>query len=171
MYRPENWDEIQAITTKRPQEDYYIMKIINATEGRSKNGNEEILRLELDIAEGEFKGFFTKLSQKLNKNLLLRVIQLTQREESLPYFKKMILDIENSNFGYTFDFNPISLREKIVGAYLLSYDYESKYGTKQGLKLDRFYPVGEVREKLGHQLKKNLQKIQDDKIYNDLPFN
>ena len=171
MRKPEGWDDVEVYSNARPKENYYILKIINVAEGLSKNTDEPMLRLELDIIEGEFDRFYTKLSQKLEKNLLIRYNQLTEKKESLPFFKKLIMCVEKSNMDFKFNFDPNTLRGKKVGAYLSEYDYESKKGTKKGLRIDGFYTVGEVREEMGKQIVNNLESADDKKdIYDDLPF-
>lgn len=156
MQKPEDWDDTTPIQNRRPKEGYFILKIINATEGQSKNTQEPLIRFEFDILEGDFSGYFTALSQKLDRNLLLQYNQLTNNKKSLPYFKRMILDIEASNYGYKFDFTTHSLRGKKVGAYLATHRYESVKGPREILKVDRIFPVAEVREMLGRETTERL---------------
>lgn len=165
MFKPENWDDVEPISSKKPIEGYYILKIINAVEGFSKQKSEPLIRFEFDVMEGEFTNFFSSISEKVNKNLLLQYNQLTNKQESLPYFKKLIMDIESSNYGYKFDFNPYSLKGKKIGALLIEFEFDTKFGTKKYLKIDKLLPVGEVREMLGEQLKNELKNNN-----NDLPF-
>ena len=168
MEKPDNWDDIEAITTKKPEPDFYILKIINAIEGTTKNG-EAVLKLELDIIEGEFENYFTDLSSKLGKNLLLRSNQLIKRPAALPFFKKLINDVQDSNIGFNFDFNPMSLKGKKIGAELELYIYESKFGDKEGLRISRFFTVGEVRKKLAKKPPENFENVFL-KRNDDLPF-
>lgn len=168
MQKPEYWDDIEAISTKRPTPNYYILKIINATEGTTKE-NEPILKLELDIIEGEFSNYFTNISTKINKNCLLRSNQLIERKKALPYFKKLINDIESSNMGYKFDFNPVTLRGRKVGAYLNYYYYDSGNGEKKGLRIEKYFSVGEVREELAKELTEKINSNKNNPN-DDLPF-
>lgn len=156
MIKHDDWDDTTPIINKKPREGYYILKIVNAIESMSKTGNEPLVQFEFDILEGDFAGFYTMLSQKINKNLLLKYRQLTNNKKSLPFFKRLILDIEESNYGYKFDFTVHSLRGKKVGAYLKTDYYTNEKGTREFLKVDKLYPVGEVREMLGRQITENL---------------
>lgn len=156
MQKHSKFDDTNPIIDEKPDEGYYILEIVNATEGMSKNGNEPLLKFEFDILEGDYAGFFTSLSQKFNKNYLLQYYQLTNNEKSLPFFKRVVLNIEASNIGYKFDFTVHSLRGKKVGAYLKKYHYESAKGPREYLKVDKLYTVGKIRELLGKQITERL---------------
>ena len=169
MYKAENWEDIDAINTRRPEPGYYLLKIINAMDGVAQYSDEPLLKLELDIFEGEFTNYFTNVGAKVNKNILLRSNHSLRNPKSLPYFKKFILDLEASNMGYKFDFRTESLKGKKIGAYLKYYTYESKYGEKQGLTIDKFFSIGEAREQLGKQLTERIE-ASNTNLNNDLPF-
>lgn len=190
MQIPENWDNIECIRINTPTENYYILKTINVTEGLSNNGN-DILRMEFDIAEGEFQGFFTMMGAKHQKNLLLKYIQLTQKESALPYFKTLLKNFEYSNDGYTWDFSyPQGLKGKKIGAYLMSVPYVNKEGKeREVLKIDRLYSIEYVKNKMNENVadeiknrkekreQKELQakqreafKSKQEEIFDDLPF-
>jgi hypothetical protein len=145
--KPADWDSIETLSDDRPTEGAYIFKIIDSTVEPAKNFEQgNILKLELDIAEGEFKEHYTHLSSKLNKNCLLKYYQLCEKKSSLPFFKKLINDIEQSNIGYTFDFNCSTLRGKYVGGYAFYEKYQSKNGQwKDILKIDKFATVNDIR--------------------------
>lgn len=159
MQVPYGWDNVECIRIHTPSESYYVLKIINVTEGESKNGN-EILRMEFDIAEGEFKDFFTMMSTKHQKNLLLQHHQLTQKESALPYFKTMLRDIEDSNEGYKWDFSYVNgLKGKKIGAYLMQESYINKEGKeREYLKIDRLYSIKFVKEKLAEGISDEIQR-------------
>ena len=173
MQKPSNWDDVEVYSNKKPTPGYYILRIVNATEGVSKHG-EELLKLELDICEGEFDNYFSNLSAKINKNLLLRTVQLTQNEKSLPFFKKLVMDLEASNMNYKFDFNPLSMRGRKIGAYLITCLYDTKYGQKEGLKIDKFFSIEEARTELGKAIVQNMKLESEakklDEKEDDLPF-
>lgn len=151
MLRPTNWDELQLHSEKRPPAGIYIMRIINATVGKTKNGD-RILRLELDIAEGEYKNYYTDISTSYNRNLLLKHGQLCEKDSSMGFFKKVITDIEKSNLGYTFDFNCNSLRGKLIGAYTIYEEYEKNGQLRSAMKIANFLSVGEAREMTAKKL-------------------
>lgn len=169
MYKPDDWDNIDAITTERPEPNYYILQIINTIDGYSKTSGGSMLKIEYDILEGQFKNYFTNVSMKVNSNILLRSTHLLENPKSLPYFKRLINVIEASNIGFKFDFEPESLKGKKVGAYLGRSFYESRYGQKEGLKIDKFFTVGKVRELLAKDLSKQFDNNHSNNN-NELPF-
>lgn len=59
MKKPNNYDNVQTETKKLPAGGY-ICEIIQYEETKSKAGN-EMLKVCLDIAEGEYKGFFAEM--------------------------------------------------------------------------------------------------------------
>jgi hypothetical protein len=163
MIRPENWETIQVHSERKPPAGCYIMQIINATVGMTKN-NDTILRLELDIAEGEYKNYYSEISASYNKNLLLRYGQLCEKESAIPYFKKIITDIEQSNMGFKFNFNCNSLRGKYVGAYTYYEVYKTNEGhIREAMKIDKFISIDQVRIMTANN---NDQNISHDKTFN-----
>jgi hypothetical protein len=180
MIRPENWETIQVHSERKPPAGCYIMQIINATVGMTKS-NQTILRLELDIAEGEYKNYYSEISASYNKNLLLRYGQLCEKESAIPYFKKIITDIEQSNLGFKFNFNCNSLRGKYVGAYTFYEVYKTSEGQmKEAMKIDKFVSINQVRtmtaknndQNTFHNKSFNMpdNKQQFNQYDDDLPF-
>lgn len=143
MYKPNSYDSAVPYSESKPPEGYYILKIIDAVEGRSKN-NDAVIRFDLDIDEGEYKGFYTTLCNTFNRNLLLKCMQLWEKESAVPYFKKIIQSIEGSNPGYQFDFNPFTLAGKRVGAFLQNNIYEKDGQKRQGLRVTKFMTTDEI---------------------------
>lgn len=174
MFKPEEWEDTEPVTIVKPKEGYYILNIVNAIESSSKANQEPLLKFEFDIAEGDFSGYYSNLSAKINKNVLLQFYQLTNKKESLPYFKRLVLDLEKSNYGYKFDFNAHSLRGKKIGAFLINYEYETRFGRKTTLRVNKLYDVGYVREQLGNEIVSNMQSSapasQPSSNFDDLPF-
>jgi len=163
MVRPSNWDTIQVHSERKPPSGCYIMQIINATVGMTKN-NDTILRLELDIAEGEYKNYYTDISASYNKNLLLKFGQLCEKESSIPYFKNIITDIEQSNMGFKFNFNCNSLRGKYIGAYTFYEVYKTNEGQiREAMKIDKFVSIDQVRTMTA---KSNDQNRSHIKLFN-----
>lgn len=167
LLRPANWDEIQPHSERKPPAGYYIMRIINVVLGTTKK-NDKILRFELDIAEGEYQNYYTDISASYNKCLLLKYGQLCEKDSAMAYFKKIITDIEKSNFGYKFDFNCNSLRGKLVGAFTYYENYKTNDGqVREAMKIDKFLTVGEVRELMSKKIDiietdTNMSKKLDD---------
>ena len=120
------------------------------------------------IAEGEYQNYYTDISASYNKSLLLKYGQLCEKDSAMAYFKKIITDIEKSNFGYKFDFNCNSLRGKLVGAFTYYECYKTNDGqVREAMKIDKFLTVGEVRELMSKKINiietdTNMSKKLDD---------
>lgn len=72
----------------RPPAGAYVLKVIAVSDAASKSSGAPMLTLDLDIAEGEFKGTFEKFPLKL--------YQLCTKA-SLPYLKGLLTAFKNSN--------------------------------------------------------------------------
>jgi len=134
MIKPANWNNIEAkkfegFPTLPP--GAHICKITSAQWTKSKSGN-DMLMLECDIAQGDFKGFYEK-SQYPPK----AYITLGETESSIANFKANIQDIEKCNEGYRFDFaNPEVLCGKLFVGVFGEEEYLNKNGDiKTNLKL------------------------------------
>lgn len=90
-----------------------------------KNGEQRAI-FYLDIADGEFSGHFKKLSEKFDKNRLLRYYQNTEGKGT-PYFKGIMKAIENEN-SFTFDWDESKLHGKRVGGNLREEEYMNRDG-------------------------------------------
>ncbi len=124
MYKPQGYD--QAIPRTRisnfPIPGAYILGIVNAEEKISKGGN-QMLVLSLDIAEGNFKNFYSKFSKECGKNRILKHYRLLDNENAAEYLKGDIQAIENSNTNFKFEFDENKLIGKFVGAMLAEEEY------------------------------------------------
>ena len=107
MNKPANWDSVEAITGeyKKLPAGGYVCSIVRAECTKSKNGK-EMLKLAIDIAEGEYKDFYLNQylqEQERNKEQAKwrgSYYQLTEGD-SMGRFKGMLLNIEKSNSGYS----------------------------------------------------------------------
>mgnify|MGYP003413811935 CR=1 FL=1 len=68
---------------------------------RPKNGKQARLEIELEIADGEHKGFFTEAYKKLNFWSLI-LFENYGDEKSLPFFKGFIKRMMDSNPTYKY---------------------------------------------------------------------
>ena len=121
MNKPANWDSVEAITGeyKKLPAGGYVCSIVRAECTKSKNGK-EMLKLAIDIAEGEYKDFYLNQylqEQERNKEQAKwrgSYYQLTEGD-SMGRFKGMLLNIEKSNPGYKWNWNEKSLEGKLFG--------------------------------------------------------
>ena len=147
MNKPNNYDNVQAASpiNQGPKAGPYILGIVNAELKISKSGN-EMLVLSVDIAEGEHRGYFNKLSKKLDKDCSLKYYQLTEGN-STKYFKGTITSIEHSNNGYAFNFDEKTLTGKLVGGNLREEEYYANNGEiKSNLKIAYMFNKNKIDE-------------------------
>jgi hypothetical protein len=113
MQKPIGYDEAAAITPgeyKQLPPGGYIGKIVRAEETTSKSGNNMIV-LDVDIAEGEYKDFFkqkydTRFSDETPWGAKVRQVV---DGASTPMFKGLVTSIEASNLNFAFPFAPAPL--------------------------------------------------------------
>lgn len=175
MYRPDNWDNVQPFSSLSPKEGYYIVMIKSAIESISKENKNPILELSIDIAEGEYTGFYTKLGSQFNADKLRKKIYCTESESAMPYFKKFINDVEKSNPGYRFDFTPYSLINKKVGFFMIEVPYVYNGKQKTYLKVDDSCLISDVPILNRNLIPREPKAIQGTNQYttqndDDLPF-
>ena len=87
-----------------PPDAGYVF-IIQRVDTRLSSNNNKQLCLGLDIAEGNYKGYYQQLTDKKGNDWFAWLYQNTEGETSLPYYKGLISSIEKSNPGYQY-FNP-----------------------------------------------------------------
>lgn len=129
MRKIENWANIKENNgfEKLPVGGY-IVKILNVQDVSDK----EYLKVSFDIAEGDKKGFFKKQydedtrQDKKWPNAGSFVRSYKSTAESM--FKGFANAVENSNKGYTFDFDEKSLVGKQVGIVVGLEEYVNQKG-------------------------------------------
>ena len=127
-----NLDNIETITEgeyKRPIGGF-ICKITKVTDVPEKS----YLKIEYDIVEGEFKGYFTELREKkgmVNAGTFIR----SYKDTALGFFKGFITAVEESNEGYKFNGDETTLKGKKVGIIIGEEEYEYNGEVKTGIKV------------------------------------
>lgn len=119
------------------------------------NHNEETgkntLKISIDIASGEYKDYFlkayetdTRIDRKWNNNA---VRYLAYEGDNVSYFKGFITTIENSNVGYTWDWDETKLKGKKVCGVFQYEEYEKQDGTR-GIKvrLSKFRSLDKLKD-------------------------
>ena len=119
----------------------YICEIKGAKVTRTTNGKEQ-LTLQLDIAEGDYKGYYSdRYAQNLEKNGNKAkwanggLFRQGWEGKSLPFFKGMITCIEKCNDGYKWDWDEKKLKGKRIGVLFgreqfIASDGQKKWATK-----------------------------------------
>jgi hypothetical protein len=154
MKKIENWQEIEA----KGMEDFkslpigaYECVIRKAEVYKNPTSGKESFRVQVDIASGEYKGYFQKKydnntsSTKTWDNNSTRYLAF--EGDNVSYFKGFITGIENSNPGYKWDWDETKLTgKKICGVYQYE-EYENQEG-KRGVKvrLNKFRSLDKMKD-------------------------
>ena len=108
----------------------YVAKILNAKVEKYSWG--EVLVISFDIAEGEYKDFFSKQYKENTREdkKWKGNFRLTVPQESNQYFDSQkrtfgnaIWAIEESNPGYHWDWNEAALKGKMVGVLFRNFEW------------------------------------------------
>jgi hypothetical protein len=119
----------------------YIAKITVVEDVEAK----EYLRIEYDIAEGKFKGYYGELFDRANfwGGRMIR----SYKEKALPFLKAFITSVENSNKGYKWDSDEQKLVGKLVGIVLAEEEYTGNDGTtKTRLYVSTTRSIDEIKK-------------------------
>lgn len=150
MFKPSNYDQADAkqfAGFNSPVAGATVLGITSAQEIQSRSGS-PMLVLSIDIAEGEYKRYYTKLSADLKKDCMLKH-RRTLTDDQSEYLKGDIKAIEESNKGFKFNFDERSLVNKLVGGMLREKEYLSKDGSiKTFLEIAYLCSVDKVRSGL-----------------------
>lgn len=150
----ENWNEVEA----KGMEDFkalpigaYECIIRKAEVYKNPNNGKESFRVQVDIASGDYKGYFKQRydndtrSDKTWDNNSTRYLAF--QGDNVSYFKGFITCIENSNPGYKWDWDEAKLTgKKVCGVYQYE-EYERQDGTK-GVKvrLNKFRSLDKMKD-------------------------
>lgn len=99
----------------------YICEIKGAKVVKNSSGSEQLV-LQLDIAEGEYKNYYSDLYaadlERSGSKAKWRnggLFRQGWEGKSLPYFRGLMTCIEKSNDGYTWDWDEKTLKGKRIG--------------------------------------------------------
>lgn len=122
MKKPAGYDEAKSSSykSKKLPAGAYEVEILNAAV-REEYGIEKLI-LQIDIASGDYKGYFKsnydyqfKNPRKGQKAKWKGTFKQATSGKSVDYFKSLIKIIEDSNDGYKFDFDEKTLKGKKLG--------------------------------------------------------
>ncbi len=140
-----NMDEVA--TTKKeygytgPEGGGYVATITGVTD----NKNKQYLAIDLDIAEGTYKGYYTDLFQRANFWGLTSYRSYKPRARG--FFKAFIEAVETSNDGYQWDWNEDDLINLNVGIVIGLEDYIGNDGRiKTRPKVVGFHSVADIKD-------------------------
>ena len=150
----ENWEQVEA----KGMEDFkslpigaYECIIRSAEVYKNPTTEKESFRVQVDIASGEYKGYFQRRfgnntnSPKTWDNNATRYLAF--QGDNTAYFKGFITCVENSNPGYKWDWNEEKLKgKKIVGVFQYE-EYENQEGKKNvKVRLNKFRSLDKINE-------------------------
>ena len=154
MKKIENWDNIEA----KGMEDFknlpigaYECIIKDARINHNEENGKDTLKISIDIASGEYKDYFlksyendTRIDKKWNNNA---VKYLAFEGDNVSYYKGFITCVENSNPGYTWDWNENKLKDKKICGVFLYEEYQKQDGT-HGIKvrLNKFRSLDKMKD-------------------------
>lgn len=154
MERINNWNEIDA----KGMDDFrglpigaYECVIKDARINHNEQSGKDTFKVSIDIASGEYKDYFqkmyeadTRIDRKWNNNA---VRYLTFTGDNVVYFKGFITTVENSNVGYTWDWDETKLKGKKICGVFQYEEYEKQDGTK-GIKvrLNKFRSLDKMKD-------------------------
>ena len=116
----------------------YECVIKDARINHNEQSGKDTFKVSVDIASGEYKDYFqkmyeadTRIDRKWNNNAV-RYLAFTGDNDA--YFKGFITTVENSNVGYTWDWDETKLKGKKICGVFQYEEYEKQDGTK-GIKV------------------------------------
>lgn len=149
-----NWNEIEA----KGMDDFrglpigaYECMIKDARINHNEQSGKNTFKVSIDIASGEFKDYFqkmyeadTRIDRKWNNNA---VRYLAYEGDNVAYFKGFITTVENSNVGYTWDWDETKLKGKKVCGVFQYEEYEKQDGTKSvKVRLSKFRSLEKMKD-------------------------
>lgn len=137
-----NWDNVEeAKDFERLPAGGYIGKITSVEDVPEK----EYLKIEYDIADGEFAGYYKDLYH--NRGFWGGSFIRSYKETALSFFKSFKTAVEKSNPGYTYNNDESTLKGKLIGLVLGEEEYKAKTGAvKTRLYVDKTRSVSEIRD-------------------------
>lgn len=138
----------------------YVCKFTKVTDDPEK----EMLRIEYDIAEGEFKNYYKDLEARANfwGGHYIR----SYKPKAMPFFKRMCSAVSKSNGNYVFDGGQINSDEstlvgKLVGIVFQEEEYVANDGSvKNRLIVDTEKSVDDIRS--GNFKVKGIKYLPDE---------
>lgn len=171
----------------------YICRILNALDVKDKG----YLELSLDIASGEFEGFYHKQYKqfggtwggtwKCKLNVFYTSNNPSFAESTQRKFKGLITSIEESNNGYKWNWNEQTLKGLYLGVLFGEEEFEKNDGTigtavkprfarsvdtiKSGdFEVPKFKPLKANKQSATQQTQANYYAGTVDIASDDLPF-
>ena len=129
----ENYDEIKASSGEfeRPGNGGYVLEIVAVTDVPydATKGKGDYLRIDYDIAVGDFKGYYTKQNERFGGGKWFANVIKSYKEKALGMFKHFTNCAEESNPGFKWNWQEQALVGCRFGATLQEEEYEKQDGS------------------------------------------
>lgn len=154
-----DWNNIEAAESfKRIEAGGYICSITAVEDVPEK----EYLKLEFDIIDGSFKGYYRDLYDR--KGFWGGNFIRSYKESARGFFKKFLNAVEASNPNYKFNNDEKTLRGKALGLVLGYEEYLSNAGeVKERIFVADILPIADISMK--NYTVPKLKKLQSDDTY------
>lgn len=127
-----NYESVQATSREyaKPTAGGYVIGILNAVDVPldANTGKGDYLKVFYDIAEGDFKYYYTEQNKKFGGDYFINFIK-SYKEKALGMFKHFTNCLEESNAGYKWDWNEKGLKGRLLGVVLGEEEYEKNDGS------------------------------------------
>ena len=128
----ENYENIQASSGEfaKPSPGGYILKVVSVEDVtlNPQTGKGDYLRINYDIAIGDFEGYYTAQNERFGGKWPANVIK-SYKENALGIFKHFINCVEESNPGFKWNWQEDKLIGCRFGATLREEEYEKQDGS------------------------------------------
>lgn len=155
MFKPNNYDNVKAYSEFEPLPvGGYVCKIMSVEETKSKTGK-DMLKISLDIAEGEYKDYFSKLwindtSQNRKWGCIVYQLVLDNNGETNRGLKTFHTSVEKSNLGFSVLWGngyAEHFKGKLIGGLFRREEYEKQNGGRGwSVRCFAFRSVDAIRE-------------------------
>ena len=183
----ENYENIQASSGEfaRPGNGGYILEIVNVTDVPfdATTGKGDYLRIDYDIAQGDFKGYYTTQNERFGGGKWFANVIKSYKEKALGMFKHFTNCVEESNPGFKWNWQEQKLVGLRFGATLQEEEYEKNDGSvgtrlvvrdiktvKQIMDGNFKVPVTKKLDKPVSAPVSNFAVLSDDDFAASLPF-
>ncbi len=179
-----NYESVQANGGEyaKPKAGGYVVKILDVNDIPldTTTGKGDYLKIDYDICEGEFAGYYKELNKKFGGDWFANFIR-SYKEKALGMFKHFMNCVEESNAGFSWDWNEKELIGKKVGVVLQEEEYRKNDGSVgvrlkvQGIKtvkqiLDGDFNVPSTKKLEGNSTEQTNAVQFEEVTDEELPF-
>jgi hypothetical protein len=166
-----NFENVQATTGEfnKPTAGGYAIEIINVVDVPmdEKTGKGDYLKIDYDIFNGEFRGYYTKQNEKFGGEWFATFYR-SYKDSAAGMFKHFTNCVEASNMGYKWAWDEKSLVGKFVGAVMGEEEYRKKDGSiGVRLVIKEIKTIDEIAT--GDFKIPALKKLKEDTAFSNAP--